>query len=183
MALTLWLVVPTLAGAQERFVRAEESPNHELVITTSAGRSIVVPKSEGKLAGGDQQGFESITISPDGSAVGWAAGFDNCCTSYSIPVLVEVYKGGQRHTFDPTMAPWDWCFVDGSTRIAARSTTVHGPQDAVFQLWDLATDQEVESFYWGQNEKPRRAPAWVEALEKESHRLPSAKTHFCSTKR
>lgn len=39
------LAMSSLVAAQERYVRAEENQNHELVITDSAGNRIVVPKS------------------------------------------------------------------------------------------------------------------------------------------
>lgn len=165
-------------AAQERYVRAEENENHDLVITTSAGERIVVPKSDRKWADEQQAGFEDIAISRDGTAVGWVAYYPNCCTSYPVPILLEVYRAGRRHTFDPAIAPWHWCFVDGSASIAAISTTVHGPQHEVIELWDVSTGTKRDDFSWMDGESYPRAPAWVVAVRSTR----ASKTHQCSTK-
>src|SRR5512139_1927932 len=88
-------------AAQDRYVRAEENESHDLVITRSGGERIVVPKSDRKWADEKQVAFKDIAISGDGTAVGWVAYYPNCCTSYPVPILLEVYKAGKRNTFDP----------------------------------------------------------------------------------
>lgn len=176
-AVCTFLQVPK-AEAQERYVRAEENENRDLVITTSGGQRVVVAKSDRTWPGDEKQvGFGDIAISDDGSAVGWVAYYGNCCTSYPIPILVEVYTSGKRHTFDPAIAPWHWCFVDGSASIAATSSTVHGPQHEVIELWDVATGTKSGSFTWLDGESYPNAPAWVVAVRGTR----ASKTHQCST--
>lgn len=167
-----------LQAAQERFVRAEENDDHDLVLTTSGGERIVVAKSDRKWADEKQVGFQNIAISRDGTAVGWVDLYPNCCTSYPVPILLEVYKAGKRHTFDPAIAPWHWCFVDGSARVAAISSTVHGPQNEVIELWDISTGSKRGDFTWMDGESYPRAPAWVIGVR----RAASLKTHECRTK-
>jgi hypothetical protein len=166
------------AAAQERYVRAEENGNRDLVIIASRGERIEVPKSDRKWADAQQVGFEEVAISRDGTAVGWLAYYPNCCTSYPVPILVEVYRAGKRHTFDPAISPSHWCFVDGSARIAAISRTIHGPRHAVIELWDVSTGTKREAFTWMDGESYPRVPAWVVAVRKTE----ASKTHQCSTK-
>ena len=179
----LAVIVVTLASsavtAQQRYVRAEENPNHELVITTSTGERIVLPRGRDRANDEDQENFGSIAISPDGMAVGWLAYYPNCCTSYPIPTKVEIYSVGQRRSFAPAIVAWDWCFVDGSARIAALSTTVHGPQNQVLELWDVATGKRLDSFTWMEDGKYPAAPAWVNAIRADYATQDGARTHFC----
>ena len=93
----IFTLAAVLAAAQGRYVRAEENENHELVITTSGGERIVMGKSDRKWADQEQTAFRNIAISRDGAAVGWVAYYPNCCTSYPVPIFVEVYTAGKRH--------------------------------------------------------------------------------------
>ena len=178
IAATLCLILTLGAAApQERYVRAEENKNHDLVITTSKGQRIVLGKSERTPVDQRQTEFNDIAISRDGAAVGWAAYFPNCCTSYTVPMVVEVYSAGKRHTFEPPSAPHYWCFVDGSARVGAISTTLHGPQHAVIELWDIATGSKRGAFVWMEDEEYPGAPAWVLAIRRGAR----SKTHECTT--
>jgi hypothetical protein len=182
MLLGVILATAPVIGAQERYVSAVENQAHELVITTAAGRRVVLPKGHDPLMKEDQEKFDQILISPDGRAVAWLAYYPNCCTSYPIPRLVEVFSGGRRRTFEPAIVAWDWCFVDGSSKLAARSSTVHGTQNEILQLWDIASGALLEDFTWMDGGKYPRAPAWVLALRAENARDADSKTHICTTK-
>jgi hypothetical protein len=181
VAIAIALTVLPVVAAPQRYVRAEENPNHELVITPSAGPQIVVPRGRlGALEEEVQQTFGSVAIASDGQAVGWLAYYPNCCTSYPIPAKVEVFSGGTRRTFNPAIVAWDWCFVDGSAKLAALSTTVHGPQNAILQLWDIASGKLLEDFTWMEDQTYPRAPAWVMAIRAEHSRDADSKTHRCN---
>lgn len=164
-----------LAAGQERYVRAEENENHDLVITTSGGERIVVGKSDRKWANERQAGFKDIAISRGGVAVGWTAYYPN---SDPVPIFVEVYAAGKRRTFQPAIAPWYWCFVDNSASIATISTTVHGPQHGVFERWEVSTGTKSGEFTWMDGETNPGAPPWVVAVRTGS----ASKTHECPTK-
>lgn len=178
----VFTVATAVAEAQQRFVRAEENQQRDLVITTASGEQILIGKSDQKQDGEQQVGFSDVAISPDGRAVGWTALFPNCCTSYPIPMLVEVYSAGRRRTFDPAIAPWHWCFVDGAEKIAALSTTVHGPQNEILELWDIPTGKKLEDFTWMEGESHPRAPAWAVSIHASYDKPPEQRSHFCSTK-
>ncbi len=182
LATAIVVATASLSAAQQRYLRAEEDQQHDLVVTTSSGQQIVISKDR-KLEGDQQVGFRDVAISPDGQAVGWTALFPNCCTSYPIPMLVEVYRAGTRKTFTPAIAPWHWCFVDGSSRIAALSTTVHGPQNEIIELWDIESGKRLEDFTWMEGESYPRAPAWAASVHRSYANASEQGSHFCSTKR
>jgi hypothetical protein len=169
--------------AQQRYVRAEETPDHRLIITTATGEQIVLAKAPALEFEREHVQFGDIAISPDGLAVGWLAYFGNCCTSYPIPLRVEAFTNGQRKTFAAAIAAWDWCFVDGSAKIAALSSTVHGPQNQVLELWDVASLKKIDEFRWMQDEDHPRAPEWVLALKGDYKKQDTDRTHICSTAR
>jgi len=173
------LLAAAAALAQDRYVRAVEDPERNLVITTASGSRVVVARSVVTQPDEVQVGFRKIAISPDGSVVGWLTYRDNCCTSYPIPALLEIFSGGKRRSFDPAIVPFDWCFVDGGTKIAARSTTVHGPGHAILELWDTKSGARLEEFTWMEGDEHPGAPAWVVALNAESSRTPEQQTHVC----
>jgi len=176
------LLAATTVAAQDRYIRAVEDPERNLVITTASGSRVVVTKGVDKERDEIQVGFGEIAISSDGSVVGWLSYYPNCCTSYPIPRLLETFSGGKRMSFDPDIVAWDWCFVDGGAKIAARSTTVHGPQHAILELWDVRSGARLEEFSWMDGDEHPQAPAWVVALRAESSRTPEHKTHICTTK-
>jgi hypothetical protein len=183
VAFAVFVATASAIAAQERFIRAEENQQRDLVITTSSGRQILIGKADQKPDGEQQVGFSDVAISPDGQAVGWTALYPNCCTSYPIPMLVEVYSAGKRRTFDPAIAPWHWCFVDGAEKIAALSTTVHGPQNEILELWEISTGKKLGDFTWMEGESNPRAPAWVVSIHANYDKPPEQRSHFCSTKR
>ena len=42
----------------------------------------------------NQEGIEDVKVAPDKRTLGWAQTFDNCCTSYSIPMVLAIYRSG-----------------------------------------------------------------------------------------
>jgi hypothetical protein len=180
-ALCLALLMTISTPAQERYARAEEDPNHQLIITTLAGRRIVINKDRDQNQKEDQVSFGKIAISSDGAAVGWLSYYPNCCTSYPIPTRVEVYSGGRRRTFIPAIVAWHWCFVDGADKIAAVSTTVHGAQNEILELWDVRTGKRLADFTWMEAATYPDAPSWVVAIRADYDKSDQS-THSCSTK-
>src|ERR1051325_1792191 len=179
-----WMVLTsqvTTAKSQQRYILAEENPNHELVITSSSDQRTVLTTRRAAKREETQEAFGDIAISADGIAVGWLSYYPNCCTSYPIPTLVEVYVNGERKAFNPAIAAWDWCFVDGSAKIATQSTTVHGPQNAVFELWDVNSGARLEDFTWMDGDEHPNAPRWVAALRVDEVKEREKKTHLCSS--
>lgn len=167
-----------IAPSGDYFLRAGEDPLHQLVLYRADGAPVVLPRLKRLEGGESMEKFGDIAIAADGQAVGWLAYFGNCCTSYPIPLRVEVYKDGRRHTFEPAIVAWHWCFMDGAGQVAAVSSTVHGPRNEVFELWDLASGERRDSFHWLDGETHPDAPAWVLAV-RDTH---AGRVHLCWTR-
>lgn len=135
---------------------------HRLVITRSDGTHFDAPALP------DQVGFASPRVSRDGRYVGWLALYDNCCTSYPIPLrLIVLGPPGQMHTFEGAqLAMFDWCFLPDAKTVAYVQTLVHGSDYEYFERRTIADGHLVARYEYPDaatdNARARaRAPAWV----------------------
>ena len=78
----------TRAFAADQYVAASVDSAGPLRITTSDGRTIAVAREP------EQEAFDEIVGSPDGSSVGRLAEYPFCCTSYPIPLKLVIYTAG-----------------------------------------------------------------------------------------
>ena len=51
-------------------------------------------KSTGSNVVYNQEGITEVKLAPDKKTIGWEETFDNCCTSYSVPLVLAVYRSG-----------------------------------------------------------------------------------------
>lgn len=149
----------------ETYDSADVDDNGNLRITTSDGRVIRVPKE------GQQSTFSRPTVSPDGTAVGAAAEYPNCCTSYDIPLEVVVYSKGKVHRFKGVGLPiFLWHFADGGTRIAYGQEPVHFGCQIHYELRNIDSELLIDSTDVPQpcGQQPVlpiiTIPKWVQAL-------------------
>lgn len=56
--------------------------------------------------------------------------YENCCTSYPIPLNVVVYRDGHRLKISPRQMIWDWKFVADGQRIAISFARFTGTRQA-----------------------------------------------------
>lgn len=141
-----------------------------LRILTSEQRTLVVPKGGSPKAGGsfgEQTAFGTPVLSDDRRAVGAQAMFENCCTSYDVPLQLVIYSSGTTHRFEGGLAIFDWHFVDGGRRVAFSQQPVHFACSVHWELRDIATERLVATVdvpeVCGENPDPPRAtvPKWV----------------------
>jgi hypothetical protein len=156
---------PPASSANETYERAEVDGAGDLVITTTDGRSVRIPRND------DQAGFSSIRIAPDRTAVGARADYDNCCTSYPLARQLLVYSKGRLHRFKGIELPiFEWGFVGGKGRVAFGQTTAHFGCAMHYELYDIDVERQIASVDMplpcGQipNPKPAREPKWVRDL-------------------
>jgi hypothetical protein len=160
-------VLPCLAA--DRYTDASVDQSGNLRISTNNGRSIIVPKEH------DQEGFDHIAISEDGSAVGWVVLYPNCCTSYPIPFKLIVYVNGKTHTFTGTGLPiWMWAFTANGKRVAYEEETVHGGLGVHYELRDVASGRLISQYdpAVGPENQPlpnQSVPSWVTDLNLSWH--------------
>lgn len=164
LALTLSLTA-TAAQARGYYTIKLSPDSSHLSIASQEGKTFAAPLLP------DQVGFQSPKISPDGHYVGWLALFDNCCTSYPIPLTLVVLDAERHiHQFEGIkLATFRWCFLPDSASVVFMQTQVHGTN---YEHWEkhALPDDRLEAEYElpddaRKNEEARkRAPAWVGCL-------------------
>jgi hypothetical protein len=116
-----------------------------------------------------EEGITDPKVAPDKRSVGWTENFDNCCTSYSVPLVLTIYNSGKRlvHIQQGQMV-WYWTFRDGGKRVAVVWGPTHGPEVGDFQLYDVKTARKVAEVYGEQDTQSLRsdAPEWAKQTEK-----------------
>ncbi len=147
----------------------ETGPLH--IVYNSGAQSVekLAPKkaSTGQEVAFNQEGISDPQLAEDRQTLGWLETYDNCCTSYSVPLAVVVYRSGKiiRRIQEGQMV-YTWAFVDQGKQVAVLWGPTHGPGQ-VFHLYDVATGRklaEVSPDFDSQQLKPN-APAWARKLE------------------
>jgi hypothetical protein len=117
-------------------------------------------------------GFSDVQLAEDRQTLGWTINVENCCTSYSIPTSVVVFRHKQvLHTFDQGQMVWSWMFVQGGERVAVVFGPTHGPEVGDYRLYDVKTGKLV-SETWGDEDTQTlklNAPEWAKRLQDHFH--------------
>ena len=121
-------------------------------------------------------GFSGVELAQDRETLGWTINVENCCTSYSIPLSVVVFRHKQvLHTFDQGQMVWSWMFLEGGKQVAIVSGPTHGPEVGDYQLYDVKTGKLV-SEVWGDAETQSLktdAPGWAKRLQERLRNSPT----------
>lgn len=117
----------------------------------------------------NEEGITDLKVAPDKRSVGWTENFDNCCTSYSVPLVLTIYNSGKRlvHIQQGQMV-WYWTFRDGGQRVSVVWGPTHGPEVGDYQLYDVRTGRKVDEVYGDADTQSLRpdAPEWAKQTEK-----------------
>lgn len=159
--------VPGASGQlRETYVSATVDDNGNLAITAAGGGTIIVPKE------GEQRSFGEPIVSADRRAVGVQAYYQNCCTSYDIPLQLVVFSNAKVHRFNGNSLPiFQWHFADGGTRVAFGQEPVHFGCEVHYELRDIESERLIESADVPQpcglrpHPTPIPVPKWVEELK------------------
>jgi hypothetical protein len=113
-------------------------------------------------------GFSKVQLAEDRRTLGWTINVENCCTSYSIPLRVVVFRRKQvLHTFDQGQMVWSWMFVQGGEQVAIVFGPTHGSEVGDYRLYDVKTGKLLSEI-WGDEDtqalKPN-APEWAKRLQ------------------
>jgi hypothetical protein len=116
----------------------------------------------------NQEGIAEVKVAPDRRTIAWEETFDNCCTSYSIPLVLAIYRSGITilHIQQGQML-WYWVFRDGGKHIAAVWGTTHGPAVGDYQLYDTETGRVVSEVFGDPTTQSLSADAPLWAIETE----------------
>ena len=160
--------------SEDLYVKAEVGTDSNLHIFTESGKQIVIKRENYKENGDErvQESFEKIKLSNDRRSVGWLSMYKNCCTSYPIPLSLNIYTNKRVYSFAGIGLPvWQWNFQSNDQYVAFHQETVHGGFGSHFELREIKTNTLIDSFdpEVDQNDQPiesQKMPVWTESLVK-----------------
>jgi hypothetical protein len=118
----------------------------------------------------NQEGITDVKVAPDNRTIGWAETFDNCGTSYSIPLALAIYRSGDSilHIQQGQML-WYWTFRDGGKHVATVWGPTHGPEVRDYQLYEVKTGHLVSEVIGDETTQSlgADAPEWAKETERQ----------------
>lgn len=128
------------APRPETYESAALDGTGNLLIVKANGQRVIVRKK------GEQTTFSPPVVSPARTAVGAQAMFENCCTSYDIPLELVVYANGSVHRFKGVGLPiFRWAFSADGARVAYGQEPVHFACATHYELRAIESERLLES--------------------------------------
>ena len=167
--IALWLLFFSTASSQvisESF--QQESPTVVERAYADAGGNVHVVLRDGRddkiSKEKDQVGGRSIRIAVDKKTVGWTVLYENCCTSYPIPLLLVIYRDGkvQQRLDTGGLMIYDWRFWSGEKQVAFCTGTVHGDSGGHCELHDVKSGRALAVIDGHLGEE---SPLWARGLQ------------------
>ena len=151
------LLFPAIAVAQGPIARVYvDDADGRVHIVSRTGKDTVMPKEK------DQVRCDSPQAAEDGQTAAWLIDYENCCTSYPIPLTLVIYRSGRIvRRIQPGLMIFDWSFVEGASKIALSSGTVHGMTSRSLSLYEVRTGRLLERWEGSFEEAP---PLWARGL-------------------
>lgn len=87
--------------------------------------------------------FSNVRLAEDRQTLGWEINIEGCCTSYSIPITVVVFRHKHvLHTFSPGEGGQpmilEWRFLRGGKQVETTFGPIHGEGGGV-RIYDVKT--------------------------------------------
>jgi hypothetical protein len=168
--LSLLFLAFLLGNGSDRYLSAVINVDGSVTVTTEDGRDITPTRLAPYAKDIENVGASRAAVSSDHESVGWLALFENCCTSYPLPLKLVILHGGRLKSYEGNAAIWFWSFQNGGTRVAAREEMPHGGQGLHYDLWDVASGKRVAEYTPEYDQDGRTVarpnePEWVKALD------------------
>jgi hypothetical protein len=126
-------------------------------IVHSDGREVMASKEKGQVTS------SSAAVSSDKRTAGWLVEFENCCTSYPIPLTLVLYSPGRPiRRLGNGMMICDWHFEGGGNQVGFSTNTVHGDFAPHYELRDTHTGRLIDNWDGRLTDK---APSWTRRLK------------------
>jgi hypothetical protein len=155
------LIPARSTDAQQTYRGAAIDSAGRLSIVTSSGRVVRPPLDSGAV------GVEQVLIARGGRVVGWVATYQNCCTSYPLPLRLTLrHSDGHRTVVGADLPIWQWAFVANGRRVVLRESPVHGDAPTHFELRDAVTGAALDSV--DVHPGSGRLPAWARLVADSS---------------
>jgi hypothetical protein len=110
----------------------------------------------------NQAAVSAPKLSADRLAAGWLIEQENCCTSYTIPTSLAIYRAGKKRLFGDGLMIYDWCFVGEGAQVALSSGTVHGMTSRHLTLYDIRSGRLLQE--WS-GDPGAASPIWAKDLK------------------
>ena len=132
-------------------------PDKQVHVSQREGEEFVAPVEL------EQVDLSLPRVADDHRTAGWLADFDNCCTSYPIPLMLVIYRDGRviQH-FRPGQSIWDWQFLKAGKQVAFWIGPTHGTYTPHFELHDIRSGRLLAQ--WDGHMKDKH-PVWVSGLK------------------
>jgi hypothetical protein len=118
-------------------------------------------------------GFSGIELAQDQRTLGWTLEVENCCTSYSIPLSVVLFRDGRvLHTLDQGQMVWSWMFAQLGKQVAVVFGPTHGPEVGDYRLYDVKTGKLISEIRGDEDTQALKpdAPDWARQLQDHFHK-------------
>ncbi len=126
-------------------------------IIYSNQRQFVAGKEE------NQVDCDSAKIADDKRTAGWLVEYENCCTSYPIPLRLVIARGSRIiRRFHPPQAIMDWQFLKAGKLVAFWTGPLHGDFVPHFELHDVLSGRLMAE--WNGHIEDDH-PDWVTGLK------------------
>jgi hypothetical protein len=116
----------------------------------------------------NQEGFSDVQLAEDRQTIGWTETYDNCGTSYAVPLFVVLYQSGKIvQRIHSAQMVWNWMFVDRGERVAIIWGPTHGPEVGDYMLYEVRTGKLLAEVYGDAETQALKpdAPQWAKRLE------------------
>lgn len=120
----------------------------------------------------NQEGFSDVQLAEDRQTLGWTETYDNCGTSYAVPLVVVLYRSGKvLQRLQTAQMVWSWMFFERGNRVAVVWGPTHGPEVGDFMLYDVTTGKVLAEVYGDPETQALKpdAPSWAKQLEARSN--------------
>jgi hypothetical protein len=129
--------------------------DRQVHLVRRGGKEITIPKER------DQVSASSPRIAEDEQTAGWLIDYENCCTSYPIPLTLVIYRAGRIVRLRPGLMISAWRFLERGKKVAVSSGTVHGMTFQHLSLYDSRTGHLLKEW---DGDFDEAAPDWAKGL-------------------
>jgi hypothetical protein len=153
------LLLTSLLSAQTQpvaFSKVYVGKDNLAHLVDTNGKDVAMPKEL------DQVDVSQPKLADDKQTAGWLIHQDNCCTSYSIPTGLLIYRVGKKLHLGDGLMIYDWCFVEGGAKVAMSTGTVHGMETRHLLLYDARSGRQLEEWSGDLDKTP---PPWATDLK------------------
>jgi hypothetical protein len=117
--------------AQSTYSRADIDSTGNLRLVLSSNRIIRPLRDSGQV------GVEQAALSADHRIAGWLDVYTNCCTSYPVPLKLELRRiDGVQISISNALPIWQWAFAADGRNVVIRQAPVHGDAPEHYELRD-----------------------------------------------